>query len=87
MIICLEQGADLHMTQLMPLPVTISCCSKSRLVYLSVPAHPGSPRQNQEICKMIVVVVVVDNVHLSDNLMYKCNTSMCINKLITSLNV
>jgi len=23
--ICLEQGADLHMAQLMPLPLTISC--------------------------------------------------------------
>jgi len=26
------QGADLHMAQLMPLPLTISCSSKSRLV-------------------------------------------------------
>jgi len=32
MIICLEQGADLHIAQLMPLPLTISCSSKSRLV-------------------------------------------------------
>jgi len=30
--LCLGQGADLHMAQLMPLPLTISCCSKSRLV-------------------------------------------------------
>ena len=30
----LGQGADLHMAQLMPLPLTISCSSKSRLVYL-----------------------------------------------------
>jgi len=28
----LGQGADLHMAQLMPLPLTISCSSKSRLV-------------------------------------------------------
>jgi len=32
MVISLERGADLHMTQLMPLPLTISCSSKSRLV-------------------------------------------------------
>jgi len=32
MVICLEQGADLHITQLMPLPLTISCSSKSRLL-------------------------------------------------------
>jgi len=25
MVICLEQGADLHTAQLMPLPLTVSC--------------------------------------------------------------
>jgi len=32
MVICLGQGADLHIAQLMPLPLTVSCSSKSRLV-------------------------------------------------------
>jgi len=32
MIICLGRGADLHMAQLMPQPLTVSCSSKSRLV-------------------------------------------------------
>jgi len=32
MVMCLGQGADLHMAQLMSLPLTISCSSKSRLV-------------------------------------------------------
>ena len=32
MVMCLGQGVDLHMAQLMPLPLTISCSSKSRLV-------------------------------------------------------
>ena len=27
-VICLERGADLHMVQLMPLPLTVSCFSK-----------------------------------------------------------
>jgi len=31
-VICLQQRADLHMAQLMPLPLTVSCSSKSRLV-------------------------------------------------------
>jgi len=31
-IMCLGQGADLHIAQLMPLPLTISCSSKSRLL-------------------------------------------------------
>jgi len=30
--LCLGQGADMHMAQLRPLPLTISCSSKSRLV-------------------------------------------------------
>jgi len=29
MVICLERGADLHMAQLMPLPLTVSCFSKN----------------------------------------------------------
>jgi len=28
MVICLEQGADLHMAQLMPVPLAVSCFSK-----------------------------------------------------------
>jgi len=27
-VICLEQGADLHMAQLMPLPLIVSCFNK-----------------------------------------------------------
>jgi len=27
MVICLERGADLHMSQLTPLPLTVSCFS------------------------------------------------------------
>jgi len=29
MVICLARGADLHMAQLMPLPLIVSCSSKS----------------------------------------------------------
>jgi len=31
MIICMERGADLHMVQLMPLPLTVSCFSKIQI--------------------------------------------------------
>jgi len=35
-VICLERRADLHMTQLMPLPLTVSCFSKIQIgFYLS----------------------------------------------------
>ena len=44
MVICLEKGADLHMAQLMPLPLTVSCFSKIRIGFaFLVPAHLGSP--------------------------------------------
>ena len=33
MVICLEQGADLHMAQLMPLPLTVSCVSKIQITF------------------------------------------------------
>jgi len=43
-VLCLEQGADLHTAQLMPLPLTASRFSKIQIgsTFL-VPAHPGSP--------------------------------------------
>ena len=31
MVICLERGADLHMAQMMPLPLTVSCFSKIQI--------------------------------------------------------
>ena len=44
MVICLERGADLHMAQLMPLPLIVSCFSKIQIGFtFLVPAHPGSP--------------------------------------------
>jgi len=43
-VICLEQCADLHMAQLMPMPLTVSCFSKIHIVFtFLVLAHPGSP--------------------------------------------
>jgi len=43
-VICLERGADLHMAQLMPLPLTVSCSSKIQIGFaFLVPAYPGCP--------------------------------------------
>ena len=42
MVICLERGADLHMAQLTPLPITVSCSSKIQIGFtFLVPAYPG----------------------------------------------
>jgi len=52
-IICLELGADLHMAQLMPLPLTVSCFSKIPIGFtFLVPAHLGSPgkRAVKRVC-------------------------------------
>ena len=53
MVICLERDADLHMAQLMPLPLTISCFSKIQIGFtFLVPAHPGGPgkRAVKRVC-------------------------------------
>jgi len=43
-VIGLERGADLHMAQLMPLPLTVSCSSKIQIGFtFLVPAYPGCP--------------------------------------------
>jgi len=49
--ICLGQGADLHMAQLMPLPLTILAAVNPDWLYLPgftflALAHLGSPGQN-----------------------------------------
>jgi len=33
-VVCLERGADLHMAQLMPLPLTVSCFSKIQIGFI-----------------------------------------------------
>jgi len=57
-VICLERGADLHMFQLMPLPLTVSCFSKIQIGFtFLVPAHPGSPGQRgiKRVCVCVCV--------------------------------
>ena len=57
MVVCLERGADLHMAQLMPLPLTVSCFSKIQIDFtFLVPAHLGSPGQ-RAVKRMCVCVL------------------------------
>jgi len=63
-VICLERGADLHMAQLMPLPLTVSCFSKkipTGFTFL-VPADSGSPGQRAVkrvcVCECVGAVIV-----------------------------
>ena len=41
MVICLERGTDLHMAQLMPLLLTVSCFSKIQMGFTFL--HGTSP--------------------------------------------
>jgi len=61
-VICLERGADLHMAQLMPLPLTVSCLSEIQIGFtFLVPAHLGSPGQGvvKRVCVCVCVCVCV----------------------------
>jgi len=52
-VVCLEWGADLHMAHLMPLPLTVSCFSKTPIGFtFLVPAYPCSPgkRAVKRVC-------------------------------------
>ena len=65
MVICLGRGADLHVAQLMPLPLTVSCFSKIQIGFtFLVPGHPVSPGKGVvkcvcvcACCKMICLYV------------------------------
>ena len=59
MDICLEQGADLCMAQLMPLPLTVSCLSKIQTGFTFLaPAHPGilGQRAVKRVCAVCAYV-------------------------------
>jgi len=59
MIICLERGADLHMAQLMPLPLTVSFFSKIQIDFtFLLLAHLGSPRKRavKRVCVCVLII-------------------------------
>ena len=62
MVICLERDADLHMAQLMPVPLTVSCFSKIQIGFtFLVLAHTGSPGQRavKHVCVCVRARVCV----------------------------
>jgi len=62
--LCLEQGADLHMARLMPLPLTVSCFTKIQIGFnFLVPAHPGSPGKRavkRRVCVSVSVMQLLE---------------------------
>ena len=62
MVICLEQDADLHVAQLMPLPLTVSCSSKIQIGFtFLVPAHLGSP--GKRAVKRLLLLLLFVGLH------------------------
>ena len=58
MVFCLEQDADLHMAQLMPLLLSVSCFSKIQIGFtFLVLAHPGSrgKRAVERVCVCVLL--------------------------------
>jgi len=55
MIFCLERGADLHLAQLMPLPLTVTCFSKilTGFAFL-VPVYLGRPGKRAAVKRVCV---------------------------------
>jgi len=92
MVICLERDADLHMAQLMPLPLTVSFFSKIQTGFtFLVPAHPGSPgtRAVKRVCVCVWSQSLVDEAGLNsvNEVALKCADALAHGdgKLATSL--
>jgi len=75
MVICLERGADLHMAQLMPLSLAVSCFSRIQIGFtFLVPAHTGSPgkRAVKQVCVYVCYllnIVIVPHCQMTVNLL------------------
>jgi len=90
MAICMGCSADLHMAQLMPLPLTVSCFSKIQIGFtFLVPADPGSPGQRaiKQVCvRVIIMILAIQTVNLVQhqsaqkqdeaNLKYNCSKAI-----------
>ena len=73
-VIYLERRADLHMAQLMPLPLTISCFRKIQIGFtFLVPAHPGSP--GKKAVKRVCVYRYIDVGLLCGGLVHRPSSS------------
>ena len=84
-VICLGWGAGLHMAQLMPLPLTVSCFSKIQIGFtFLVPAHPGFPGQIPQSRKTVVCCVVCYCNILKSSLLHQTNNNNNNNNNICS---
>jgi len=84
-VICLERGADLHMAQLMPLPLTVSCSSKIHIEFtFLVPAHLEKGPVNRCVC--VCNVNVEFKVTLDEQVRYRGILQYSMLQSVTQLN-
>jgi len=69
MVICLERGADLHMVQLMPLPLTVSCFSKIQVGFTFLVGLtrvvPEKGPLNGCVCVLLLYIFFTCRFHIS----------------------
>ena len=86
MVFCMERGADLHMAQLMPLPLTVSCFSKIQIGFtFLVLAHLGSPGEGavKRVCVCTLYVITANTVTAVCLLFFlNVNHKVVYNKLV-----
>jgi len=78
-VICLEQGADLNMAQLMPLSLTVSCFSKIQTGFtFLVPAYPGSPGHwaIKRVYVCMYIISLAFPTHMVDSTHTQCGDSV-----------
>ena len=74
MVICLERDTDLHVAQLMPLLLAVSCFSKIQIGFtFLVLAHPGSPGKGavKRVC-----VCVLSQISVTDTTYFLLTSSV-----------
>ena len=84
-IVCLEWDADLHMAQLMPLPLTVSCFSKIQTGFtFLVPVNLGSPGKgplNGCVYVCVFYMLILHPLNFCRNL---CYLVLCLHAWIAS---
>jgi len=81
MVICLERDADLHMAQLMPLSLAVSCSNKIQIGFIFlVPAHLGVPDKgplNVCVCVCVFLCEGLKSVGIASEFVFRLVIAEC----------
>ena len=82
-----ELGWSLHMAQLMPLPLTVSCFSKIQIGFtILVPAHLGSPGQRavKQVCVCLCNIYKLNSYYTESKHSSRCGTYFLVSCRLSS---